>query len=169
MERWVFGGAGDRIGGWRRDNGSRWAGGAGAAAGDGNGWGFAGVDTMRASRINGADRAVARPAAEPLGSLSRVEGVRIPVGDVALNGDLTLPSAARGLVLFAHGSGSSRHSSRNQLGARELNLAGMATLLFDLLTEDEEYEERYTRHLRFDIGLRAERVVTAPGGAGPGR
>ena len=87
--------------------------------------------------------------------------VRLPAGEVALNGDLALPADAGGLVLFAHGSGSSRHSSRNKYVASELNQAGLATLLFDLLTEAEEYEERYTRHLRFDIGLLARRLVAA--------
>jgi len=78
-----------------------------------------------------------------------------------LNGDLACPGNATGLVLFAHGSGSSRHSSRNKYVASELNQAGLATLLFDLLTEQEEYEERYTRHLRFDIRLLAQRLVAA--------
>lgn len=84
---------------------------------------------------------------------------RIPMDDVELNADLTLPSDPHGIVLFAHGSGSSRHSSRNKFVAKELNHAGLATLLFDLLTEEEEYEERNTRHLRFDIGLLAQRLV----------
>src|SRR6266481_8444298 len=87
--------------------------------------------------------------------------VRIPAGKAVLSGDLTLPAAAKGLVLFAHGSGSSRHSSRNQFVAAELSEAGLGTLLFDLLTEEEEFEERYTRHLRFDIGMLAERLVAA--------
>jgi len=64
-------------------------------------------------------------------------------------------------VLFAHGSGSSRHSSRNRFVAGQLRNAGLATLLIDLLTEQEEEEEAYTRHLRFDIGLLAERLVGA--------
>jgi putative phosphoribosyl transferase len=84
-----------------------------------------------------------------------------------LDGDLTLPRAARGLVLFAHGSGSSRHSPRNRAVARALQQAGLATLLVDLLTREEEAAERYTRHLRFDIGLlarRLERVATWLGG-----
>jgi putative phosphoribosyl transferase len=80
---------------------------------------------------------------------------------VELAGDLAVPAGAGGLVLFAHGSGSSRHSSRNRFVAEELNRARLATLLFDLLTEREEYEERYTRHLRFDIGLLADRLVAA--------
>ena len=87
--------------------------------------------------------------------------VRLPAGDVMLEGDLALPPAARGVVLFAHGSGSSRHSSRNRYVAGELRSAGLGTLLMDLLTEQEEYEERVTRHLRFDIGLLARRLAAA--------
>src|SRR5438067_1232512 len=90
-----------------------------------------------------------------------VEDVRIPMGRIELAGDLSLPEQARGIVLFAHGSGSSRHSSRNKYVAYELNRARLATLLFDLLTEQEEYEERYSRHLRFDIGLLADRLLAA--------
>jgi len=89
------------------------------------------------------------------------EDVRIPLGRIELAGDLSLPEHAHGVVLFAHGSGSSRHSSRNKYVAYELNRAGIGTLLFDLLTEDEEYEERYTRHLRFDIGMLADRLAAA--------
>jgi len=85
----------------------------------------------------------------------------VPAQNVELNGDLALPSDSRGLVLFAHGSGSSRHSSRNRFVASELNQAGLATLLFDLLTEEEEYQEQYTRHLRFDIGMLANRLIAA--------
>src|SRR5438046_3092122 len=90
-----------------------------------------------------------------------VEDVRIPIGDIELAGDLSLPEQPRGIVLFAHGSGSSRHSSRNKYVAYELNRARLATLLFDLLTEREEHEERFTRHLRFDIGMLADRLVAA--------
>jgi putative phosphoribosyl transferase len=87
--------------------------------------------------------------------------VRIPAGNVELDGDLTLPPDARGLVLFAHGSGSSRHSSRNRFVAAELNQAGLATLLFDLLTLTEEQADARTGHLRFDIGLLADRLAAA--------
>jgi dienelactone hydrolase len=87
---------------------------------------------------------------------------RIPiVRGVELNGDLAIPDDARGIVLFAHGSGSSRTSPRNRFVADELNQSHLATLLFDLLTEQEEHEERYTRHLRFDIELLAERLNAA--------
>jgi pimeloyl-ACP methyl ester carboxylesterase len=79
---------------------------------------------------------------------------RIPIGEVSLEGDLTLAEHATGLVLFAHGSGSSRHSPRNQHVARELNRRGFATLLADLLAPDED-----TRRHRFDIGLLADRLI----------
>lgn len=87
--------------------------------------------------------------------------VTISVEGVNLNGDLTTPRDAIGLVLFAHGSGSSRRSPRNQYVARVLQEAGIATLLFDLLTPQEEQEEYFTRHLRFDIGLLAQRLIAA--------
>ena len=90
----------------------------------------------------------------------------IPAGRVALAGDLTVPPAARGLVIFAHGSGSSRRSPRNQSVARHLHSAGLSTLLFDLLTEQEERLEYHTRHLRFDIPLLGERLVNATHWAG---
>jgi pimeloyl-ACP methyl ester carboxylesterase len=78
-----------------------------------------------------------------------------------LGGELRLPSGARGLVLFAHGSGSSRHSQRNQYVAGVLRDAGLGTLLFDLLSAEEEQAEARTRHLRFDIPILAERLVAA--------
>jgi dienelactone hydrolase len=87
--------------------------------------------------------------------------IRVPAGRVALEGNLSVPDGARGVVLFAHGSGSGRHSPRNRFVARQLNGAGLATLLIDLLTEEEERTEMYTRHLRFDIGLLARRLVGA--------
>ena len=79
--------------------------------------------------------------------------VRIPAGSVVLDADLSLPAAARGIVVFAHGSGSSRFSPRNRHVAQLLNEAGLATVLADLLTRDEEKVDDRTRHLRFDIGL----------------
>lgn len=84
--------------------------------------------------------------------------VRIDVGSVALDGDLTIPPDAHGTVLFAHGSGSSRHSPRNRYVASVLNGAGLATLLLDLLTPDEEGVDASTREHRFDIVLLAKRV-----------
>src|SRR5436190_22978187 len=85
--------------------------------------------------------------------------VRIQAGAVQLEGELNVPETARGIVIFAHGSGSSRHSPRNQFVARILQTAGLGTLLFDLLTRDEEITEQRTRHLRFNIGLLAERLM----------
>jgi putative phosphoribosyl transferase len=87
--------------------------------------------------------------------------VRVLAGHVVLEGNLTLPEGAQGIVLFAHGSGSSRHSPRNRYVAQVLSDAGLATLLIDLLTADEEAAERWTRHLRFNIGLLTERLVGA--------
>jgi dienelactone hydrolase len=87
--------------------------------------------------------------------------VRIAAGPITLEGDLAVPAGARGIVVFAHGSGSSRQSPRNRFVAEALQAGGLATLLFDLLTEDEEYRERFTRHLRFDIGLLARRLLEA--------
>jgi len=87
--------------------------------------------------------------------------VVMPVGDVTLEGELQIPPNASGVVLFAHGSGSSRLSPRNQFVARMLREAGLGTLLFDLLTREEEVIDSFTRHLRFDIVLLAERLVAA--------
>ena len=88
--------------------------------------------------------------------------VDVAAGDrVALEGDLTVPEGPIGVVLFAHGSGSSRHSPRNRQVARTLQRFGLGTLLIDLLTPEEGEAERYTRHLRFDIDLLADRVVGA--------
>jgi putative phosphoribosyl transferase len=85
--------------------------------------------------------------------------VRIQAAEAELLGDLALPAGAEGIVLFAHGSGSSRKSSRNRFVAGALEEAGLATLLFDLLTEDEEVADEIDAHLRFDIGLLARRLV----------
>jgi putative phosphoribosyl transferase len=90
---------------------------------------------------------------------SRTE--QIPSGQILLEGELMVPVGASGVVLFAHGSGSSRHSPRNQFVARTIREAGVGTLLFDLLTQEEETIDIRTRHLRFDIGLLAERLVDA--------
>jgi len=87
--------------------------------------------------------------------------VQIPAGRALLSGNLTIPDNSEALVLFAHGSGSSRHSSRNQLVARTLNRAGLGTLLFDLLTPEEEALDIHTCEHRFNIGLLAERLVHA--------
>jgi pimeloyl-ACP methyl ester carboxylesterase len=90
---------------------------------------------------------------------SRTE--QIPSGQIMLEGELSIPEGATGVVLFGHGSGSSRHSPRNQFVARTIREAGIGTLLFDLLTPEEEAVDVSTRHLRFDIGLLAERLVDA--------
>jgi putative phosphoribosyl transferase len=87
--------------------------------------------------------------------------VQVAFGAVNLEGNLNVPASTRGVVLFAHGSGSSRHSPRNRYVASVLNQAGFATLLLDLLTPDEEEAEQQTRHLRFNITFLAERLVTA--------
>jgi dienelactone hydrolase len=87
--------------------------------------------------------------------------VRIRTGGVALDGDLVVPAGARGIVIFAHGSGSSRQSPRNRRVARQLQDAGFATLLFDLLTLDEERRDAITAELRFNIALLAERLARA--------
>jgi putative phosphoribosyl transferase len=86
--------------------------------------------------------------------------VRIPVGDVTLDGRLTIPKDARGVVLFAHGSGSSRFSPRNRFVADDLGDAGLATLLIDLLSPEEEQTDLRTRELRFDIPMLARRLVS---------
>jgi pimeloyl-ACP methyl ester carboxylesterase len=85
--------------------------------------------------------------------------IRVLAGPVTLEGDLSLPEGARGVVLFAHGSGSSRHSPRNRHVAQLLNQAKLATLLIDLLTPDEEAVDLRTAQLRFDIDLLARRLI----------
>jgi len=87
--------------------------------------------------------------------------VAIPANGASLAGNLTIPAGAKGVVLFAHGSGSSRHSPRNVWVASRLSRDGIATLLFDLLTPDEEARDLHTREHRFDIALLAQRLVHA--------
>jgi len=84
--------------------------------------------------------------------------VLVPVDSLGLEGILSVPTAALGVILFAHGTGSSRHSPRNRYVADILNESGLATLLIDLLTEDEQQVDLQTAHLRFDIGLLATRL-----------
>src|SRR6267378_1953722 len=91
----------------------------------------------------------------------RAHDVQIRSGSAVLQGDLSIPAGAQGVVLFAHGSGSSRHSPRNQFVARTIRDAGVGTLLFDLLTAEEEAIDSRTGHLRFDIGLLARRLIDA--------
>ena len=91
--------------------------------------------------------------------------VRLLLPGAELEGSLTLPEEAPGLVLFAHGSGSSRHSPRNRYVAEILQSAGLATLLMDLLTHDKDAVDRFTRQFRFNIGLLAERLTGASTGS----
>ena len=95
----------------------------------------------------------------PTSALS--DAVQIPDGSVRLNGDLHVPVRCQGLVIFAHGSGSSRFSPRNRQVAEALESAGFATLLLDLLTREEESVDIYTTQFRFDIGLLGRRVIAA--------
>src|SRR5258708_5499856 len=92
---------------------------------------------------------------------ARAHDVQIRSGAVMLEGDLIIPAGAQGVVLFAHGSGTTRHSPRNQFVARTIREVGVGTLLFDLLTKEEEAIDMRTRHLRFDIGLLAQRLIDA--------
>lgn len=85
--------------------------------------------------------------------------VGLPIGDLRLTGELTLPASAQGIVLFAHGSGSGRLSPRNQFVARRLQGAGLGTLLFDLLTAAEERRDLNSGYWRFDITLLAQRLI----------
>lgn len=91
------------------------------------------------------------------------ESVRITVGSVAVDGDLHIPERAAGVVVFAHGSGSSRLSRRNRAVAKVFEHAGFGTLLLDLLTRDEEREDERTAEYRFNIPLLGERVIAAVG------
>jgi dienelactone hydrolase len=87
--------------------------------------------------------------------------VHIPFGRVNLEGNLAIPLDARAVILFAHGSGSGRHSPRNRHVAKSLQERGLATLLIDLLTPEEEATDSYSGHLRFDIPLLARRLLSA--------
>jgi len=94
-------------------------------------------------------------------SENSIRQVQVSSGHISLEGDLGIPHQARGIVLFAHGSGSGRHSPRNRAVAQALRQAGLATLLIDLLTADEEAIDLRTSELRFDIGLLAGRLIGA--------
>jgi putative phosphoribosyl transferase len=89
--------------------------------------------------------------------------VQIDLPGAVLSGDLTIPEEASGLVIFAHGSGSSRHSPRNRFVAQRINAQGLGTLLVDLLTAEEEEADEVTREMRFDIGLLVRTVVSRGG------
>lgn len=95
---------------------------------------------------------------EHVAAVVEARSIRIPAGDAALEGDLRVPNGATATVVFAHGSGSGRHSPRNRFVADVLVGAGLATLLVDLLTREEETIDLQTAELRFDIGLLAERL-----------
>ncbi len=86
--------------------------------------------------------------------------IQIPINSITLEGNLTIPEGTKGIVVFAHGSGSSRFSSRNRYVAQELQKEGLGTLLFDLLTAEEERIDMITAHLRFDIDLLANRLIS---------
>src|SRR6202158_1635431 len=96
-----------------------------------------------------------------MGSTGEERLVRIDTGSVLLEGNLSLPEGARGIVLFAHGSGSSRLSPRNRYVAQLLNHGKLATLLIDLLTRAEAAVDAQSAPLRFDIGLLTERLIGA--------
>jgi len=99
--------------------------------------------------------------ATPRALSARETSVTVPAGSVTLDGTLAVPDSATGIVLFAHGSGSSRHSPRNRYVAEELRFAGFGTMLLDLLTTAEEAIDDRTRELRFDIEFLAERLLAA--------
>jgi len=90
----------------------------------------------------------------PIGRLGEIKGA------IFLEGELRIPQSSEGIIIFAHGSGSGRHSPRNQFVAEKLNEDGLATLLLDLLTTEEEILDNQTRHLRFDIGLLSIRLIS---------
>lgn len=92
-------------------------------------------------------------------TIHETTAIQIPVGNVRLNADLTMPERSKAIIVFAHGSGSGRHSIRNRYVAEILNGYGFATLLADLLTEEEEIIDLRTQHLRFDIPMLADRLV----------
>ena len=100
-------------------------------------------------------------AATPRRNIFSSGEIEIKIGSALLNGELKIPEKAAGVVLFAHGSGSSRFSPRNQYVARVIRDSGVGTLLFDLLTPEEERIDIYTREFRFDIDLLSRRLIGA--------
>jgi pimeloyl-ACP methyl ester carboxylesterase len=118
---------------------------------DGHGW-----DRRLSARRKGSENEVKEKMQD-----GNEQPIQIPIGSMSLSGDLNIPDGAQGVVLFAHGSGSGRHSPRNRYVAKVLQEVSLGTLLFDLLTEDEELIDDQTRHLRFDIGLLSDRLVMA--------
>jgi putative phosphoribosyl transferase len=119
------------------------------------------LERARSERTQAGPSVKPRTARTERASTAIHRNVQIPLGDRLLEGQLSIPPGATGLVIFAHGSGSGRHSPRNQYVAGELQRKGLATLLLDLLTQEEEVVDVLTGHLRFDIGLLAGRLVTA--------
>jgi putative phosphoribosyl transferase len=119
------------------------------------------VTTLLELMADAVQREVPAPDNPPPEPTGDPVDVSIPCDAGVLEGFLEIPAAPHGLVLFAHGSGSGRHSARNQHVARAVQDAGLATLLLDLLTLEEEREDALTGHLRFDIGLLAQRLLAA--------
>jgi putative phosphoribosyl transferase len=113
-------------------------------------------EASEAADLERTDRKMASPSVKST-------PVEVGAGPVRLAADLGVPQAALGIVVFAHGSGSGRHSPRNRLVAEQLQDRGLATLLLDLLTEAEDVDDRRTRALRFDISMLAERLELAIG------
>src|SRR5579871_3043994 len=115
----------------------------------------------RRSKQENSRRIGMKDTVMPEARLSHAWKIQIAAGRAILDGDLAVPENPRGAVLFAHGSGSSRHSPRNRAVAQALNAAGLATLLLDLLTRDEDAEDNETGQHRFDIPRLADRIVAA--------
>lgn len=107
------------------------------------------------------DRSSGRQASGDARARTEEHTVRVPAGQAVLEGSIAIPHDAEGIILFAHGSGSSRHSPRNRYVAGVLQQSGLATLLLDLLTPEEEEVDLRTRQIRFDIDLLAQRLVSA--------
>jgi predicted alpha/beta-hydrolase family hydrolase len=124
----------------------------------GQSWNKEWNEFMKNSLTNPANNTSVKPK-PALSKGTRGTSVTINTDEVDLEGDLDLPEGANGVVIFAHGSGSGRHSPRNQYVANHFREAGLGTLLFDLLTEREEREDAITGRLRFDIDLLASRLV----------
>jgi putative phosphoribosyl transferase len=120
-------------------------------------------DTERDRLVHGHDLCILAAVREEEQNVSASQSIaiRIPVALVAVDGDLRVPHEAGGVVIFAHGSGSSRFSKRNRDVAAYLEEHGFATLLLDLLTRDEDAIDQHTREFRFDIGRLSQRVVAA--------
>jgi putative phosphoribosyl transferase len=119
------------------------------------------VEVMMEERERMGDPARSGPRNQRKEKNAASQFVQVRSGPVMLEGNLYLPEQAQGLVVFVHGSGSSRHSPRNQYVANIIQETGLGTLLFDLLTPEEEEVDLHTRHLRFDIGLLARRTIGA--------